>query len=167
MADIRWLIQVDMDAVLDIERRQYREHAWTAREFKDINRQRDVSAFVAEGCGERVVGFIFYRIAKTSIHILNIAVHPEETRCGVGRALVEWLIDKSHRNNRDHITLEISEANLRGQLFFKAMGFKHIRTVADRYVDSDSLCYVMERRIGQEAQEVQRVGSNPEVGSDD
>jgi ribosomal-protein-alanine N-acetyltransferase len=86
-------------------------------------KQPDKVAMVAEAGPEgRVVGFLLYQNHRGSIEILNVAVHDNVRRRGVATQLIDRLKAKLGPK-RDRITLEISEQNLEGQLFFKANGF--------------------------------------------
>lgn len=138
--DIRWLIRRDMPEVLSIERLCF-EFPWTDEDFMVCLRTRNCIGMVADN-GTEITGFMVYELHKSRIHILNFCVAPKWQRKGVGRVMVERLIDKLSQQRRHEIAAEVRERNLDAQLFFKRMGFKAASVVRDYYEDTDEDCYV-------------------------
>lgn len=131
---IRWSIAADLDEVLDIERRCFRRNAWKLKDFKAFSNQRNGVMRVSE-LYDRVVGYICYEIYDTRINIVNLAVHPEDQRIGIGACMVNSVTEKLLEENSRHkrVTVEICEENLPAQLFFKTLGFKYAKTLEGYY----------------------------------
>lgn len=142
---IRWMIKRDMPEVLAIEQASF-DTPWTEEDFLNALRQRNCIGMVAEA-QENLVGFIVYELYKTQVAVLNLAVHPDYRRRGVGRQMVERLISKLTQHRRDKITLEVRERNLPAQLFFKALGFQAVRVLREYYPDTGEDAYVMQYRL--------------------
>ncbi|GBD35261.1 Ribosomal-protein-alanine acetyltransferase [bacterium HR36] len=142
---IRWMIKRDMPEVLAIEQASF-DTPWTEEDFLSALRQRNCIGMVAE-THDRIVGFIIYELHKTQMVVLNLAVHPELRRRGIGRQLVERLINKLTQQRRDKISLEVRERNLPAQLFFKALGFQAVRVLREYYPDTGEDAYVMQFRL--------------------
>ncbi|MDP3685254.1 MAG: ribosomal protein S18-alanine N-acetyltransferase [bacterium] len=136
------LLDRDMPEVLQTEQASF-ECPWTKEDFLRCLRQRNRIGMVAEQ-GERVVGFMFYELHKTKLHVLNFAVHPSWRRCGVGAQMVSKLISKLSSFGRTHITLEVRETNLVAQLFFRSQGFRAVRVLRACYEDSGEDAFLME-----------------------
>jgi ribosomal-protein-alanine N-acetyltransferase len=142
---IRWMIKRDMPEVLAIEQASF-DIPWTEEDFLNALRQRNCIGMVAES-NDCLVGFVIYELQKHQFMLLNLAVHPQYRRRGVGRQLVERLISKLSQHRRDKITLEVRERNLTAQLFFKALGFQAVRVLREYYPDTGEDAYVMQYRL--------------------
>lgn len=143
---MRYMIRRDMPEVLDIERASF-EFPWFEEDFIRCLRQRNCIGMVAEHA-ERVVGFMIYELHKTRLHILNFAVSSQHRRRGVGRQMIEKLIDKvSASQRRNRITLEVCEVNLSAQLFFRGCGFVATEVLHDFYDHQVMDAIAFERRI--------------------
>ena len=139
---VRWLIRRDIPEVLDIESRCF-EFPWSEDDFIRYLRQRNCIGMVATE-DDRVVGFMIYELHKSRLHLLNLAVHPDCRRQGVGRVMVDKLLAKLSHERRNRIMLEVRETNLDAQLFFKRMGFRAISILHGYFDDSDEDGYLMQ-----------------------
>ena len=122
---VRWMIRRDMPEVVDIEWLSFKDY-WTEDDFLRVLRGRNTIGKVAE-VGETIIGFLVYEIKKNGMDILNLAVHPNWRRKGIGSALVNDLKTKIRRRPRMRIVL--SDSNLDGHLFIKAMGFAAVEVL--------------------------------------
>lgn len=147
--DIRWLIRRDINEVLDIERDNFGEHAWTEDNFKATLLQRNIIGMVAEN-NDRVLGFMVYELFPARLNVLNFAVDVECQRQGVGRAMAKKLIGKLHQERRVSITLTVRDRNLGAQLFWKAMGFQATEVFRGYYENGED-AYLFVRRVKEEA----------------
>jgi [ribosomal protein S18]-alanine N-acetyltransferase len=96
--------------------------------------------------GDEVVGYMIYELHKSRLHLLSLAIDPGYRRRGIGRAMVQKLIDKLSFQRRNRLLLEIRETNLEGQLFFKEMGFRAISVLYQFYDQSHEDAYLMQFR---------------------
>jgi len=143
MIHIRWLIRRDMPDVLVIENESYSE-PWTEEGFIHELRQRNQIGIVAEVDGQ-VVGFMLYELRKTSLYLINIAVHPGARRQGVARAMIEKLRSKLSPDQRSLLLADIRESNLLGQLFFRGVGMRAVKVMRKHY-DNGEDAYVFRYR---------------------
>lgn len=141
---IRWMIRRDMVEVLDIEKQSF-EFPWSEQDFIRCLRQRNCIGMVAEH-SESVVGFMVYELQKYLMHILNLAVHPERRRSGVGKQMTSKLIQKLSWQRRNRLLLEVRETNLEAQLFFRGQGFRAVSVLRDFYDDTTEDAYLMQYR---------------------
>ncbi len=142
-AHVRWMIRRDMAEVLAIESECF-EFAWDEDAFIRCLRQRNCIGMVAEH-DDKVIGYMVYELRPTGIHLLNFAVHPCAQGKGVGRVMLEKLLDKMGQKRRS-IACEVRDSNLDAQLFFRAMGFKAISILRGSYDDTDEDAYVFQYR---------------------
>jgi [ribosomal protein S18]-alanine N-acetyltransferase len=131
---IRFMIRRDMPEVLDIETGSF-EFPWSEEDFIRCLRQRNCIGMVAE-YDERVAGFMIYELHKSRVHLLNLAVHPDFRRHGIGESMVQKLIGKLSHQRRNRILLEVRETNLSAQLFFRRAGFLAVSVLHDFYDDT-------------------------------
>ena len=139
-----------MPAVLKIEGLSFR-FAWSEDDFLRCMRQRNSIGMVAEE-DNKIVGFMIYEMHKNRLHIMNLAVHPDARRNGVGGALVEKLMGKLSHERRNWILLDVRETNLTAQMFFKSIGFKAVSVLRDFYEcgvgnDLSEDAYLMQYRL--------------------
>ena len=139
---IRWLIRRDMPEVLQIEEASF-EFAWTEEDFLTCLRQRNCIGMVAEH-NQQIVGFMVYELHKSKLRILNFAVAPSVRRHGIGRQMVQRLVDKLSQQRRKEIVLDIRETNLAAQLFFKSQSFRAVGVLKGHYDDTDEDAYAMQ-----------------------
>jgi ribosomal-protein-alanine N-acetyltransferase len=117
---IRWLIRRDMPEVMEIENSSF-DDPWTQEQFVFVLRQRNSISYVAVH-DEQVVGYICYELFKKRLDILNLAVHSDFRRRGVGRQMVEKLANKLSSQRRTLLRVFVIESNLAGQLFYSSCG---------------------------------------------
>lgn len=132
---IRWMIRRDMPEVGHIEN-SHSETKWKDEDFLKVLRQRNVIGMVAE-VGETVVGFVIYELRKTSLEVLNLAIHPSYRRAKAGQAIVDKLKGKLSSHRRKEITCEVRESNLSAHLFLKNQGFSATQVIRNHIEDYD------------------------------
>jgi [ribosomal protein S18]-alanine N-acetyltransferase len=146
---IRWMIRVDMPAVLGIERESF-PHNWDEDQFIAVLRQRNAIGLIAE-VEDETAGYVIYELHGNRLHIMKLGVAKQYRHIGVGRAMVERLIGKLSSEKRNRIMLEVRESNLDAQLFFKRLGFRAVSILKDFYSDTDEDAYLMQYRVNQSA----------------
>jgi [ribosomal protein S18]-alanine N-acetyltransferase len=142
---IRWMQRLDMPEILEIEQGSF-EFPWSEEDFIRSLRQRNCMSWVVE-YSDKVVGFMIYGLHKARFHILNFAVHPHYRRRGVGKQMVNKLIESLSYQYRTLILLEVRETNLDAQLFFRQIGFRAVSVLRDFYEDTVEDAYLMEYNI--------------------
>lgn len=108
--DLRWLVRRELSQCIAIERLCF-ENPWTEEDFLCCLRQRNCIGYVAS-IGANVYGYMIYELHHARLHILNFAVDPCAQRNGIGRRMVDRLIDKLAPHRRNEMLLEIRERNV-------------------------------------------------------
>ena len=142
--DCRWAsMRLDLDRILEIENAVF-EFPWRRHDFSRTCRQRNVCPVVAEYKSE-VVGFLFYglHVAERVLHIMNLAVHPDYQRLGVGSQMLARLLGKLSPSRYHIIELEVRETNVPAQLFFRENGFRAVQILRGFYDETSEDAYVM------------------------
>jgi len=113
----------DLPDCLSLDQRAL-DGLWTAeqweRELEDPRRPclgiRDGGTLVAVACGWLVVD---------ELHITAVAVDPQRRRQGLGRRLLQALLQHAGSLGAEHATLEVSTANTAAQGLYAAAGFRN------------------------------------------
>jgi ribosomal-protein-alanine N-acetyltransferase len=112
----------DLPAVLEIERKNY-QFPWEEDIFRDCFRA-GYSCWVCEEL-DKVLGYSILSMAVGEAHILNICVDPAEQKQGIGRKMLENLIEVA-RGRAGTIFLEVRPSNPVAIALYKNMGFNEI-----------------------------------------
>ena len=91
---------------------------------------------------ESIYGFIQVLSLYETLEIINIVVHPEQRKKGIGKMLLDFVIDKF---KPVHILLEVRESNYIARSFYLKNNFTEIRTIKNYYGNENAI--VMERNL--------------------
>lgn len=120
---LRPMQETDLAAVLEVERSAY-AFPWTRAIFRDCLRV-GYSCFVYEG-GHGLLGHGIMSVAAGECHLLNICIHPEYQRRGLGRALIEFLLKLARQRKARVALLEVRVSNRAAYTLYMKMGFDEI-----------------------------------------
>lgn len=70
-----------------------------------------------------IVGFIIFSVIKKEIHLLNIAVHTEHQKKGIGSLLMETMLKQASVMGVSKVYLEVRSKNEKAILFYKKYNF--------------------------------------------
>jgi ribosomal-protein-alanine N-acetyltransferase len=123
---IRDMRQADLPAVTAIELATY-EYPWSIGIFRDCLLA-GYTSVVLERDGE-VIGYGIMSVAAGEAHLLNICIAKELRRQGIGRGLLEYLLERAQGFAADRIFLEVRPSNkaalgLYGKLGFQVLGVR-------------------------------------------
>ena len=72
----------------------------------------------------KIAGYIGSHNVLGEVYVTNVAVFPRFRRNGVGRALVELLVDEMKKEDADFVTLEVRKSNLNAISLYEKCGFE-------------------------------------------
>jgi ribosomal protein S18 acetylase RimI-like enzyme len=117
------MTEADLPAVSMIQAANPAASQWDPRVYLTYH------ALVARLAG-LVAGFIVTRdTGPAESEILNLAVHPDRKRRGIGRSLIHRVAPAAGHQ----LFLEVRESNVEAREFYKALGFIEIGTRANYY----------------------------------
>jgi ribosomal-protein-alanine N-acetyltransferase len=120
---IRPMHDADLPAVAALERSAYL-FPWTEGIFRDCLRVGYVCRVI--DIGGRVLGYGILSAGAGEAHILNLCV-AEEVRCrGLGRSMLEALIDRARGFGVREAYLEVRPTNTTAIRLYQSMGFEQI-----------------------------------------
>lgn len=110
----------DLDAVMQIEPTIY-SHPWTRGNFSD-SLNSGYSAWVLESGGE-IIGYALMMMVLDEAHLLNLSVAKSYQKQGLGRYLLEHMIDKARQYKAANMFLEVRPSNISAIALYENMGF--------------------------------------------
>ena len=114
----------DLEAVMEIERRSFAQ-PWTPGLFLHelkVPFSRTILARSSPGEPE-LLGYICRWLIGDEVQILNLAVHPDQRRSGIGRALVEQILQEAEQQGVRVVTLEVRRENASAIALYRSLGF--------------------------------------------
>jgi [ribosomal protein S18]-alanine N-acetyltransferase len=99
---------------------------WSTQDFRDCVSS-DALFLVAEGKGaDTIAGYVVALDAADEGEILNLAVAPSGRRNGLGRALVQHMLEALGGRGVQQVYLEVRESNAPARALYAAQGFKEV-----------------------------------------
>jgi [ribosomal protein S18]-alanine N-acetyltransferase len=120
--------EADLDTIADLERRSF-SHPWSREAFVAELRNARSSLLVAErrdDGGGALVGYLCRWIVEDEAQILNVTIHPEWRRRGLGRRMLEQALDEAASRGARRATLEVRRYNLPAIALYERMGFRRV-----------------------------------------
>jgi ribosomal-protein-alanine N-acetyltransferase len=126
---MRTMLHSDLSRVMDIERKNY-QFPWQEDIFTDCFKV-GYDCWVCEEQG-KLLGYCLASVAVGEAHILNISVDPGEQKQGVGRKMLEHIIE-SVRGKVETVFLEVRPSNVAAIGLYESIGFNEIGIRKDYY----------------------------------
>jgi len=93
--------------------------------------------------GGIIQGYICYWNSKKEIQILNVAVHPDYRRRGVGERLIRRVIQTGAEADAEQLWLEVRTSNRPAQNLYRKLGFFEVGRRPHYYRDTGEDAIVM------------------------
>ncbi|MEM4658261.1 MAG: ribosomal protein S18-alanine N-acetyltransferase [Candidatus Methanosuratincola sp.] len=88
-------------------------------------------------------GYIISWKVYDEVHILNVAVHPQFRRMGIGTLLITTCIGYFLKKGAKHALLEVRVSNEAAQRLYEKLGFRRIGVRRRYYTDNNEDAIVM------------------------
>jgi ribosomal-protein-alanine N-acetyltransferase len=131
----------DLDQVMVIERTF--SAPWTREMFHQELHQSDVSDNLVAVVGGRVAGYVLWWYVADEVHIVNVAVHPDERRRGIARRLLLDVFERARARGMSIATLEVRVHNAAAIRLYDTPGFRQIAIRKGYYADNGEDALVM------------------------
>lgn len=119
----RRMLEADVEQVMTIEVRAY-AHPWTAGIFRDCLRV-GYYCQVMELDG-KMAGYGVLTLGGGEAHILNLCVAPGMQGRGLGRAMLEHLLEAAQRLHAETVLLEVRPSNQAAVHLYQSLGFNEV-----------------------------------------
>jgi len=131
--EIRRMIRKDLEEVLAIEKMSF-PAPWSRVLFEQefLIPHAHLLTATDPGLPDRVWGYLCFWLVAEETHILNLAVHPQWRRRGVGSRLLEYVVDYSRARGAEEVFLEVRRSNHRAISVYRRFHFQP-RGIRPRY----------------------------------
>ena len=120
---IRQMVEADVPAVVAIERGSY-QFPWSEGIFRDCLRVGYVCrSVVYDGI---VIGYGVMSVGAGETHILNLCVSHTYRCRGVGRTLLQYLLDRGAAAGMGEAYLEVRPSNTAAIRLYQSLGFEQV-----------------------------------------
>jgi ribosomal-protein-alanine N-acetyltransferase len=149
--EIRSSTEVDLDAVMDIERLCF-PTPWVRQAFEDeLARPWARLEILHDGASGRALGFCNYWLVAGEVHILNVAIHPEFRRRGYAAHLVRHILAVAEHAQAQVVSLEVRASNDAAQSLYRKLGFRQVGRRPRYYADNGEDALLMDFSPGRQA----------------
>jgi ribosomal-protein-alanine N-acetyltransferase len=97
--------------------------SWPPERVVKAIRTRSTLVLVAE-VQSHLVGYAIVEFGDIQAHLSLLAVKPSYQRCGIGRALIDWIEESALTAGIGSITLELRANNYGARSFYRLLGFQ-------------------------------------------
>jgi ribosomal-protein-alanine N-acetyltransferase len=114
----------DLDVVMEIERRAFPQ-PWSPGLFLHelkVPFSKTVLAWSQNGSDD-LVGYVCRWFVGDEVHILNLAVRPDQRNQGIGRALVGLVVEEAEARGARTVTLEVRRENAAAVALYQSLRF--------------------------------------------
>ncbi|KRT57683.1 ribosomal protein S18-alanine N-acetyltransferase [endosymbiont of Ridgeia piscesae] len=130
LLDLRLMQAEDLEQVLQIEQRVY-PFPWTLGILRDCLKVGYCCWVVT--VDQQIVGYGVMSVVVDECHLLNICIDPGWQRLGLGRRLVERLLQLGRQHGAEAAYLEVRESNRPARRLYRQIGFVEVGQRRDYY----------------------------------
>lgn len=113
----------DVDAVMVVERAAY-PYPWTTGIFRDCLRI-GYCCWVAEA-EEGIAGYAVMSVGAGEAHLLNLCVAPARQRTGLGRTMLDHVLELARSHGAKTVFLEVRPSNTAALHLYRVAGFVEV-----------------------------------------
>jgi ribosomal-protein-alanine N-acetyltransferase len=114
----------DLTAVMEVENTAY-EFPWTLPIFRDCLRV-GCHCYVYESPQEGIIGHGIMSVVAGECHVLNICIHPDYQRLGLGEGMVLFMLDIARQGKARVALLEVRISNTAAYKLYTKLGFDEV-----------------------------------------
>ena len=119
---VRPMAAEDLDAVMVVEQGSFYT-PWSRSAFEEELAQNRLARYLVALDGETIVGYAGTWLVINEAHVTNVAVHADRRREGIGRFLMEALMDTARDAGMESMTLEVRVSNEAARALYHQLGF--------------------------------------------
>lgn len=135
-------------AVAEIERLCF-SHPWSEENLRE-SFDSSCNCFYISLEENKIQGYIGLTIVADEGYILNIAVHPDFRRRGIGKALIQRIIDLGVDTDLAFVTLEVRASNCPAISLYHQFGFEKVGERRDYYSNPKENAVLMTKYFNSE-----------------
>lgn len=139
---IRHMKKEDIEQIMAIESRSF-PSPWAKTAFVS-ELQNNLAVYFVALHNEKVVGYAGIWLFLEEAHVTTIAVHPDFRGRGLGRLLMDVLIDYARARGAETMMLEVRPSNYVALSLYKSLGFRQIGRRKNYYSETREDALVMQ-----------------------
>jgi ribosomal-protein-alanine N-acetyltransferase len=128
----------DIKAIFDIEQESF-PTPWSRWTFL-AELSQSVGHFLVAGPSPpspwQLWGYIISWVVADEMHLLNLAVHPDQRRQGIARALLNRALNQAQEQGARVAWLEVRPSNAPARALYESLGFKEVGLRPGYYDDT-------------------------------
>jgi [ribosomal protein S18]-alanine N-acetyltransferase len=136
----------DLPDVMAIELEAF-TNPWSLEMVKKELTQDWSTVLVAEE-GHALVGFAIFWVVADEVHVLNVATRADRRRQGIGRVLLDRVLEHGRAKRCRIATLEVRRSNMPAQALYQGHGFRQVALRPRYYADNQEDAVVMVADLG-------------------
>lgn len=130
MLVFRPMLEEDLQSIMQIEQAAY-QFPWTEAVFQDCLRV-GYCCWILE-IDDVVVAHGVMSVAAGESHILNLCVHPDSQNIGLGKEMLNHLLQIARHHQVDMVFLEVRPSNEAAKRLYMGAGFDDVGTRSNYY----------------------------------
>lgn len=128
---IREMTESDIKSVAQIEQLSF-SHPWSEKDIASSFNS-ECNKFYISAEENKITGYIGFCVAADEGYILNVAVRPDFRKNGIGKALVQKILDLACTLKLAFVTLEVRPSNEIAVALYTSLGFQKVGVRKDYY----------------------------------
>jgi [ribosomal protein S18]-alanine N-acetyltransferase len=142
--ELRRLQLTDLAQVVAIDRRAFTS-PWSLGMFV-LELSKPGGIYMAASEGSQIRGYVICARYDEAWHVMSIAVDPDHQRRGIGRLLMDAIIEVA--GDGANFTLEVRVSNTPAIALYESYGFESVGTRPRYYVDNGEDAMIMWKAVG-------------------
>lgn len=119
---VRRMTVEDLDGVMSVEFDSFLT-PWSRSAFEEELTQNRLARYIVAEEDGSIVGYAGTWLVINEAHVTNVAVSGQHRRHGIGRLLMEKLMELARDSGMDSMTLEVRVTNAAARHLYQQMGF--------------------------------------------
>jgi ribosomal-protein-alanine N-acetyltransferase len=137
---------LNLNEILEIERNAFEKKETFPKEYFLELSKKWPDGFLVAKLDKEIVGYAIGEKDKDSGLIISVAVKKEWRRRGIGKRLIEKLLENFKKEGMKIVFLHVREENREAINFYQALGFRIIELVENYYSNGED-AYLMEKSL--------------------
>ena len=119
---IRTMTSLDVDGVMTVEHDSFLT-PWSRSSFEEELAENRLARYIVATENGVVVGYAGTWLVINEAHVTNVAVSSQRRQNGIGRLLMESLMELARENGMESMTLEVRVSNEAARNLYRQLGF--------------------------------------------
>ncbi|MBF7096608.1 ribosomal protein S18-alanine N-acetyltransferase [Alkalibacter mobilis] len=134
----------DLDEIILLENRSF-TIPWTRNMFEE-ELKNPLARYFVLWVDSQIAGYGGIWLIFDEGHITNVAIHPNYRKIGLGKVLLEHMVDESKKEGVSEFTLEVRVGNTGALALYRSCGFEKAGIRKNYYSDNNEDAIIMWRK---------------------